>query len=736
MKLNFITKQKSNNMLLLYITVGIVFVLITVMNIYAFRVIRSMGEDYTRLGDLSKELRHDLDSAEGNLRDIVLNGKNLDLEKHVYLHLKKAQTKVTVLSEISNLKLDKHIKQIGELAEKAYAEKNQKAKKQLMDQCSRVVNNAVDRLNASDEELTALIQNETHFISYIFLILIIGNILAFAGIFYVTFLNERNVKSKEKKLNSVNANFHAIMQGLDSVLISFDNNGIVQTWNGNAERYFDLKQEEAIGKNIYDIVPPFKSFKAFFDKVMYSQQRHYNFHERMNINKGPLRIVDMLCVPLISSNKGNKGQKALLVKMDDVTTFAMEEEHQIRLRGTRLIATGMNLITNESAAIQGQAESVLQAVNDLSETHGISGEISPYTAYLNNTLAELSVLPQKYATTLQQLKFNNVQLDLNELIMYTLRICVKTFDSTINVEVAQNESKSWIMADPAVLFRALFCLLNNAAEALTEMKPEGAQQGGIISVSVEKMAGESIVLDRIMRFRHAVKETPFWVIMISDTGVGIPEEVRPNIFDLFFTTKNPELHKGLGLSVAANIINGLGGYMDVNSKPGNGSVFKIYLPELLGVPEEAESDQTANLTGDDSEIVIGQGRILFACDDIILQQITVKLMEKFGYEVVSCDNGIKAMDYYAQDLNSGEPVIQSIVTNLTSGLVRNIELVSNLRQMNPSCNIIVLVNSEQDEEVAALREQGVTDFVKKPYSMPEFSRTLAQYAPVETDQQG
>lgn len=729
-------KNSATDMLLIYITVGIVFVLITFMNIYAFRVIRSMGSDYATLGEISKELRHELDAAENSLADIVVRDKSFDLKKHVYTHLEKAQKKARRLGKISNLKLDNNISQFEALAQEVYSEKNPTKKKQQMEQCSRIVKNAIDRLNASDEERSALIHNETQFIGFIFIILIIGNVLAFAGIFFVIFVNERAIKNKENMLNSVNANFHAVMQGLDSILISFDSTGTVQTWNENAARYFDLSGDEIIGKNIYDSVPAFKPFKAFFDKVLYSQQRHYNFHDRLHINKGLLRVVDMLCVPLISKARGNKDQKALLIKMDDVTTFVMEEEHQVRVRGAQLIGAGMDRILRESAALQLQTDDILQSINNISESHGIGEEITPYTTFLNNTLTELEVLPQKYISTLLIGQFNNIQIDLNELIMYTLRICLKTFDPSINIEVSQNESKSWIMADPAALSRALFCLLNNAAEALTEMKPEGAEPGGIISVSVEKISGETLVCDRIMRFRHAVKEPPYWVVLISDTGVGIPPEVLPNVFDFFFTTKDPEKHKGLGLSVVANLINGLGGYFDISSKPGNGTVFKIYLPEMPGAAPAAESLEISNLTGDDSEIVIGQGSVLLASDDIFMQPITSRLMERFGYDVISCDNGIKALGIYAEALNSGNPPIQCVVSNLSSGLIRNVELASNLKQVDPNCNFIVLVNSEQDEEVAALREQGVTDFIKKPYSLPLFSKALAKYVPNETEQQG
>jgi len=733
MKFGLKLKDGSNKMLTLYITVGIVFVLITAMNFYAYRVINSMGEDYSQLDILGKELRRDLESAQNNLFDIVILGKKKDLNDQVYSHLKKAARKARTLGRISNLKLDNNITRFESYAKSAYAEKNIKKKKLLMDQCAAQVKNAIDRLNTSDEERSALIDNETHFISYIYVVLLISNVLAFAGIFFVIFLNDRKIRQKEEKLNSVNSNFHAIMEGMDSVLISFDSSGIIQTWNKNAERYFEVNRDDAIGKNLYELVPAFYALKSWFDKSLYSQQRQYNFHYRFHLNKGPSRIADMLCVPLSSVLK-KKEKKALLLKVEDVTTFATDAEYQVRRRSSQLVSSGMEFVGRESAILHSQASQILQSLNELSETHGITEETAIYTAYLNNILAELSGVPQKYASSLQVGQLNNIKIDLNELIMYTLRICLKVFDPCISVEVSQNESKSWIMADPAMLSRALFCLMTNAAEAMTEMRKEGEPQGGIISVSVEKIEGEKIVCDRIMRFRHAVKEPPYWVVLISDTGTGISSADQPSIFDMFFTTKDTEIHKGLGLSSVINIVNAHGGFIDVNSKPGNGSVFKIFLPEMPGATEEAESDQTSNLTGDDSNIVYGKGTVLFVSDDIFMHQITGKLIEKFGYQVVSSDNGFEALDLYAQDINSGEKNIQCVVCNLTRGLIRNVEMISSLKQMDPDAGAIVLVNSDQDEDVAPLQELGVTDFVKKPYSMPEFSQVLKKYSHTEETQ--
>ena len=297
-------KAKSGtDMTVIYITVGLVFILITVMNIYAFRVVYSMGKDYSSLGQLSKDLKADLSQADANLRDMILNDKKaMDLDRHVISYVEKADKKSLQLTQIqSRISLDSNLKKIRSLASETNMEKLPAERQKKLNEFSRTVKNTVSQLDAMDDERSALIGNEIGFISFIYIVLLIANLLAFGGIFFVIFVNERKIKLKERNLNATNANFHAVMQGLDSVLLSFDSTGKIQTWNQNAERYFDVKSADAVEKNIYELAPVFQSYKPFFDKVMYSQQRQYNFHEHMHVNKGPTRVVDMLCVPMISS---------------------------------------------------------------------------------------------------------------------------------------------------------------------------------------------------------------------------------------------------------------------------------------------------------------------------------------------------------------------------------------------------------------------------------------------------
>ena len=163
------------------------------------------------------------------------------------------------------------------------------------------------------------------FVRLIYVILLSSNILVFGAIFYVVYRNNKQHLAMSQKMMAENANLNAIMAGLDSVLLTIDNTGIIRNWNANAEKYFDKTEEEVIGKNVYETLPVFNQFKDFFNTVLYSSKRYYKYHERININKGPLRVVNILCVPMLSS-AFKAGYSELLVKFDDVTSYRIDDE--------------------------------------------------------------------------------------------------------------------------------------------------------------------------------------------------------------------------------------------------------------------------------------------------------------------------------------------------------------------------------------------------------------------------
>lgn len=238
---------------------------------------------------------------------------------------------------------------------------------------------------------------------------------------------------------------------------------------------------------------------------------------------------------------------------------------------------------------------------------------------------------------------------------------------------------------------------------------------------MKRSPGDKVACDTLIRFRQALNEPAYWVIIISDTGVGIEPDTLPRIFDPFFSTKeNPE-NKGLGLTHAITTINSLGGCVDVSSKPGRGTIFKIYLPETDNAASKS-NDATADssLNSDEKQIPHGQGLILLVDEDSLMRKVTKKLLEKIGYTVLDTDNGFSALNLYAENIQG----VACVILDVSVPQMTNADIYLSLKGMNPDVKVIVFPDSDQDESSTRLRENGFTNFIRKPYSLEMLGKML------------
>ena len=712
------------NMTVLYILIGVFFILLTGLNIYAYFTIVGMSQSYAELGFVSRNFRFEFKNANDALQEILNGDKEKTLDKDVWGPLKKAENFIPVLKKLepSLQDLTNNINKFKETAQEAYQESDLNIKQEHFSVCERYYMTSVQKLDIFESKIKDVIENEMGFVRLIYIILLSSNVLVFGAIFFVVYKNNKQHLAMSQRMMTENANMNAIMAGLDSILLTVDNSGIIRNWNANAEKYFDKTEEEVIGKNVYEVLPVFNQFKDFFNTVLYSSKRYYKYHERININPGPLRVVNILCVPM-QSTAFKAGYSELLVKFDDVTSYRIDDESYIQECQRNSVKDSLNQLTADTAPLFAEVNESLASLNTLAENGGEGEVLVPYSSYVQTLASQLAVLPRKYVSSLTRLEDNRIHIDLNEMIMYVLRICQKTFAHTINIEVALNESKSWVLADPAQLAEMFLCFMDNASDAMTVMKEKRGEKdlGGILSVSIEKVTGDKVACDTLIRFRQALNEPDYWVIIISDTGVGIAPEDQPRIFDPFFTTKDNPDNKGLGLTHAVTAINSLGGCVDVNSKPGRGSIFKIYLPETDNAASKS-NDATADssLNSDEKQIVHGEGLILLVDEDNMMRKITRKLLEKTGYKVIDTDNGYSALNLYAENIQD----VVCVILDVSVPQMTNFDIYMSLKGMNPNVNVIVFPDSDQDESSKKLRKEGFTNFIRKPYSLEMLSKML------------
>ena len=184
-------QKKVMNMTVLYILIGVFFVLLTGLNIYAYLTIVGMSRSYAELGFISRNFRFEFKSANDALQEILNGDKEKNLDKDVWNPLKKAEDFIPTLKKLepSLEDLAKNIEKFKETAQEAYQESDLNIKQQHFSTCERYYETSVQKLDIFESKIKDVIENEMGFVRLIYIILLSSNILVFGAIFYVVYQN-------------------------------------------------------------------------------------------------------------------------------------------------------------------------------------------------------------------------------------------------------------------------------------------------------------------------------------------------------------------------------------------------------------------------------------------------------------------------------------------------------------------------------------------------------------------
>jgi PAS domain S-box-containing protein len=236
--------------------------------------------------------------------------------------------------------------------------------------------------------------------------------------------------------------------------------------------------------------------------------------------------------------------------------------------------------------------------------------------------------------------------------------------------------------------------------------PEGGRIN-ITCTNVEDPASEPIV---------SAHKGDFVRITIEDTGIGIPHEILHKIFDPYFSTKSNG--SGLGLAICHSIINKHDGYLTVDSTPGKGTRFTLYLPAVPSAHIHKEEQQEPVLVAETS------ARIMVMDDEEILRDVAGAQLQAMGHEHVLVADGAEALVTYQEQQAKGCPVDIVIMDLTIPGGMGGQEAAQKLLEINPAAKIIVASGYSNDPVMANCRDYGFSASIAKPFEMKELFTTL------------
>jgi PAS domain S-box-containing protein len=314
------------------------------------------------------------------------------------------------------------------------------------------------------------------------------------------------------------------------------------------------------------------------------------------------------------------------------------------------------------------------------------------------------------ALTRQLLAFSRRQvlqpkvLDLNDAVAGMIQMVSRVIGENIELAFLPGAKLGRVKADPSQIEQVILNLVVNARDAM----PEGGR------LTIETL---NVDLDHSYVVQHAVVEPgPYVMLTVSDTGTGMDAMTQARIFEPFFTTKEQGRGTGLGLATVYGVVKQSGGYIWVYSEMGQGTTFKVYLPQVM-----SEADKTAP-----EKAVAGPApgteTILLVEDEESVRELVSEYLKARGYRILEASDGVQALDLAAKHAGP----IQLLITDVVMPRVSGRELATRLTAKQPDLKVFYISGYTDDSIFRHGVLEGGMSFLQKPFTLKAIAQKVRE----------
>ena len=366
-------------------------------------------------------------------------------------------------------------------------------------------------------------------------------------------------------------------------------------------------------------------------------------------------------------------------------------------------AQKMDAIGQLAAGVAHDFNNLLTVISGHSEL--LAMDLSSESQW-RESIAEIRRATELGSTAIRQLlAFSRQQilepkvLDLNETVTDAEKMLRRLIGEDVRLATFLEPGISPVRADLGQLNQVILNLAVNARDAMP--------QGGSLTLETHEVD----VNQEELKAHLGARPGRYVLLSVTDTGWGMAPDVQARIFEPFFTNKEEGRGTGLGLSVALGIIQQSGGYIEVESTPGVGTKFKIYLPAARGLSDGPAATTTAPSVG-------GTETVLLVEDEEPVRNITSRLLKTLGYRVLEAENGEEAFRIFG----SAPEKIDLLMTDVVMPGLNGRELAEALLALNPDLKVLFQSGYTDDTVVRRGVLRAEVAFLKKPFTI----RSLAE----------
>jgi PAS domain S-box-containing protein len=484
-----------------------------------------------------------------------------------------------------------------------------------------------------------------------------------------------------------------VEQAYEDVIIT-NSLGIIEYVNSAFERLSGYTKDEVIGEN-----PRFlksgKHDKAFYTNLWNTIKGGKIWKGKIwnKTKTGGLILLDVSIMPIFDKDEitGYASVRRDITEKDQLEERLRQAQ---KMEAIGLLAGGIaHDFNNILSAIIGFSELILEELN----------KENPHVEYVDQILTaghRAKDLVGQILMFSRQTEHKMVPVKISSLAKEVIRLLKATLPIGIEIETEFYEDLIPVLADSAQIHQIFMNICTNASHAIGEK--------GILTIKANPFTFGDNSKDSVPNLAPG----NYVNVQISDTGHGIPQDLIKKIFDPFFTTKSRDEGTGMGLSVVHGIIKNHGGEITVNSEPGVGTTFNIYLPVM--------EDQNKKSNGSKSKIPKGDEHILFVDDEASLVEIGKKILGMLGYKVTGITDSVAAWEMFQKDPEQFDLVI----TDKSMPEMTGLELSQNIQSTNTDIPIILCTGFSEGLTIDQAKEIGIDAILHKPMIIKDIADAI------------
>ncbi len=497
------------------------------------------------------------------------------------------------------------------------------------------------------------------------------------------------LKAKEATEHALRR-FEAVLENASFVAIQgCDLHGTIVHWNAASEVLFGYSRKEALGARLQDLVLAKKhvaEFEKLLEKVRQTSQACPPSEWSVRARSGAERLVYLSAFAI----RGERNAIEIFCMEVDITE---RKELEIELRqAQKMEAIGQlaggvahdfnNILTviqgNVGLMLEDYADAPAEMIASLEEVAGAANRAA-------------NLIRQLLAFGRRQL-LNTAPLELNQSVDSLSKMLRRVLGEHIALQVQFSPDRPWIMADPSMVEQIILNLAVNARDAMPN--------GGTLAVSTALIR----VDQEYIRHHPEAREGEFARLSVADTGCGMAESTLNRIFEPFFTTKEMGKGTGLGLATVYGITKQHQGWVEVQSKPGQGAAFSVFFPTCPPGKTEAKAAPAIVRGGSETILVVE--------DEPEVRGLVRDCLRHYGYQVLEAGHGPEALTIWKQHREGIDLVLTDMVM---PGGMSGGDLAKKLKQDRGGLRVLFSSGYSDQMAIEGVRLEKGDGYLAKPY---------------------